>query len=282
MLNNACQEAASTCHWHVRISWLDPLENGISITGVLWKAKSWGSFFIWRCVDVPWLTPCAMRALFYSVATQKIKEPCWILLIWLQIQRCSSSLASRFDSNVTLQGRKRSCILLERRVRVQYPVSQHRSDISAFQHQDSAGHWPMTVISACCSIFLGCWKVMPAWTALQPPLSPMLSSISLVIFGYTQRTRSKYALTALVTLTFSSETLLSSTGLDYDLKLAASYCWLSIHEWNPCSSEDDAHQQYSTAASLFWINKTCSSFLNSVFFSVWSLSHLYLMEEAAL
>lgn len=199
-----------------------------------------------------------------------------------KIQRCSSSLASRSDSNVTLQGRKRSCILLERRVRVQYPVSQHRSDISAFQHQDSVGHWPMTVISACCSIFLGCWKVMPAWTALQPPLSPMLSSISLVIFGYTQRTRSKYALTALVTLTFSSETLLSSTGLDYDLKLAASYCWLSIHEWNPCSSEDDAHQQYSTAASLFWINKTCSSFLNSVFFSVWSLSHLYLMEEAAL
>lgn len=90
-------------------------------------------------------------------------------------------------------------------------------------------------------------------------------------FGCTQNSMSKYALIAHITLKFSSETLLSSTGHDYELRLAAiaaSYCWLSILEPNLCSSEEDAHQEPSTTASLFWINKTCSSFLKSVIFSV--------------
>lgn len=152
-----------------------------------------------------------------------------------------------------------------------------------FQHHDSVGQ-----------LAHHCWS-LPAtvfsWDAgsqclLEQPYSHLCSlcfpQFPLWYLAIPKGQRSKYALTAHVTLPFSSETLLSSTGLDYDLKLAASYWWLSIHGWNPCSNEDDAHQQYSTAASLFWINKTSSSFLNSVIFSVWSLSHLYLMEEAAL
>lgn len=65
--------------------------------------------------------------------------------------------------------------------------------------------------------------------------------------------KSRYALTAHITLAFSSGTWSSSTG--HNLKLATNYFQLSIHECNQCTSEDDAQQQPITAAPLFWLIK---------------------------
>lgn len=274
VINNACQEAALACHWHMRISWLDPLENGISITGVLCKAKNWGILFSWKCVDMPQLVPCALRALWCSAANQRVKEPCWKQLYWLQKYSIATLL---WPQDVTQmwphRGEKGAAFCWEWQSSVPCVPAQLRrfGIITVLVHHCSlplaAFSWDAG--SKCClnsltatsvpSVFLNC----PCDIWLYPKINVK------ICFNFSYNT-------------FSSETLLSRTGLDYNFKLAVSSCCLSIHEWNPSSSEDDAHQQYSTAASLSWINKTCSSFLKSVIFSVWSLSHLYLMQEAAL
>jgi len=59
-----------------------------------------------------------------------------------------------------------------------------------------------------------------------------------VVFGYTQRSRSNYPVIAHVTLAFSSENLLSSTGHSYHPELGPSYCQTHfLHSSTDCPDE---------------------------------------------
>lgn len=168
-------------------------------------------------MDVLCLVPCAMRALQYPESKRALLKAVVLL------QKYSPATLLWPRGLTKMWGDKKELLSAGRGM--SEFISLCSNTAQTFQHGDSVGQ-----LAHHCSLPVAefSWDAGSSCLFEQPFSYLCGCLLCFPQFGYTQNSMSKYALIAHITLKFSSETLLSSTGLDYDLKLAATYCWLSI------------------------------------------------------